>query len=152
MTVIGSGAYGRALDALTARGPGRMVPDLTRITELVSLLGDPQRAYRSVHVTGTNGKGSTVRITSALLEAIGLRTGTYVSPHLQDVRERIMVGLQPISPEVFAEVHAEVDNFTNLRNTFAVHDIEFSFSKRRSYFIFDNFYFNAITNNFFSIF
>jgi dihydrofolate synthase / folylpolyglutamate synthase len=81
-----------------------MVPDLARITELAALLGDPQRAYRSVHVTGTNGKGSTVRLTSALLEAIGLRTGTYVSPHLHDVRERIMVGLVPISPEVFAEV------------------------------------------------
>ena len=120
MTVTGTGAYGRALDALTARGPGRMVPDLTRITELTSLLGDPQRAYRSVHVTGTNGKGSTVRITSALLEAIGLRTGTYVSPHLQDVRERIMVGLRPISPEVFAEVHAEVDALARLMDDRAV--------------------------------
>ena len=109
MTVTGTGAYGRALDALSARGPGRMVPDLARITELVALLGDPQHAYRSVHVTGTNGKGSTVRIVSAVLEAIGLRTGTYVSPHLHDVRERIMVGLRPIAPEVFAEVHAEVD-------------------------------------------
>ena len=109
MTVTGTGAYGRALDALSARGPGRMVPDFARITELVALLGDPQHAYRSVHVTGTNGKGSTVRIVSAVLEAIGLRTGTYVSPHLHDVRERIMVGLRPIAPEVFAEVHAEVD-------------------------------------------
>ena len=114
MTVIGTGAYGRALDALSARGPGRMVPDLSRITELTSLLGDPQHAYRSVHVTGTNGKGSTVRLTSALLEAIGLRTGTYVSPHLHDVRERIMVGLVPISPEVFAEVHGEVDALARL--------------------------------------
>lgn len=120
MTVIGAGAYGRALDALTARGPGRMVPDLARISELVALLGDPQRAYRCVHVTGTNGKGSTVRLTSALLEAIGLRTGSYVSPHLQDVRERIMVGLRPISPEVFAEVHAEVDALARLMDDRAV--------------------------------
>jgi dihydrofolate synthase/folylpolyglutamate synthase len=114
VTVVGTGAYGRALDALSARGPGRMVPDVSRITELASLLGDPQRAYRSVHVTGTNGKGSTVRLTSSLLEAVGLRTGTYVSPHLHDVRERIMVGLVPISPEVFAEVHAEVDGLARL--------------------------------------
>jgi dihydrofolate synthase/folylpolyglutamate synthase len=91
-----------------------MVPDLARITELAALLGDPQRAYRGVHVTGTNGKGSTVRMTSALLEAVGLRTGTYVSPHLHDVRERIMVGLVPIAPEVFAEVHAEVDGLARL--------------------------------------
>jgi len=120
VTVIGTGAYGRALDALSARGPGRMVPDLTRITELAALLGDPQHAYRTVHVTGTNGKGSTVRLTSALLEAIGLRTGTYVSPHLHDVRERIMVGLRPIAPEVFAEVHAEVDALARLMDARAV--------------------------------
>jgi dihydrofolate synthase/folylpolyglutamate synthase len=120
VTVIGTGAYGRALDALSARGPGRMVPDLARITELVALLGDPQHAYRGVHVTGTNGKGSTVRIASALLEAIGLRTGTYVSPHLHDVRERIMVGLRPISPEEFAEVHAEVDTLARLMDARAV--------------------------------
>jgi dihydrofolate synthase / folylpolyglutamate synthase len=91
-----------------------MVPDLTRITGLAALLGDPQRAYRGIHVTGTNGKGSTVRIASAVLEAIGLRTGTYVSPHLHDVRERIMVGLRPISPEVFAEVFTEVDALARL--------------------------------------
>jgi len=114
VTVVGTGAYGRALDALSARGPGRMVPDLARITELVGLLGDPQHAYRTVHVTGTNGKGSTVRAVSALLEAVGLRTGTYVSPHLHDVRERILVGLRPITPEVFAEVHTEVDGLARM--------------------------------------
>jgi len=114
MSVIGTGAYGRALDALSARGPGRMVPDRVRIRELVTLLGDPQSAYRSIHVTGTNGKGSTVRIASAVLEAMGLRTGTYVSPHLHDVRERIMVGLRPIEPEVFAEVHTEVEALARL--------------------------------------
>jgi dihydrofolate synthase/folylpolyglutamate synthase len=91
-----------------------MVPDLARISELVSLLGDPQAAYRSIHVTGTNGKGSTARIASAVLASIGLRTGTYASPHLHDVRERIMVGLQPIAPEVFAEVHNEVDSLARL--------------------------------------
>jgi len=114
MTVVGSGSYGRALDALRARGPGRMVPDRARIAELVDLLGDPQAAFRSIHVTGTNGKGSTVRIASAVLESIGLRTGTYVSPHLHDVRERIMIGLRPITPEVFADVHAEVDGLARL--------------------------------------
>jgi dihydrofolate synthase / folylpolyglutamate synthase len=114
------GAYGRALDALSARGPGRMVPDLARITELVGLLGDPQHAYRSVHVTGTNGKGSIVRITTALLEALGVRTGTYVSPHLQDVRERIMVGLVPIDPDRFASVHSEVDALAQLIDAGAV--------------------------------
>jgi len=91
-----------------------MLPDLDRIRELTGLLGDPQSAYRSIHVTGTNGKGSTVRMASAILESIGLRTGTYVSPHLHDVRERIMIGLRPISPEAFAAVHMEVDGLALL--------------------------------------
>jgi dihydrofolate synthase/folylpolyglutamate synthase len=91
-----------------------MVPDLARISELVALLGDPQHAARVVHVTGTNGKGSVVRMVSALLEACGLRTGTYVSPHLHDVRERIMVGLRPVSTETFAEVHGEVEPLAQL--------------------------------------
>jgi dihydrofolate synthase/folylpolyglutamate synthase len=114
VSVVGTGAYGRALDALSARGPGRMVPDLDRIMQLVALLGDPQHATRVVHVTGTNGKGSVVRMVSAMLEACGLRTGTYVSPHLHDVRERIMVGLRPVSPDTFAEVHGEVEPLAQL--------------------------------------
>jgi dihydrofolate synthase / folylpolyglutamate synthase len=114
VSIIGTGAYGRALDSLSQRGPGRMVPDLDRITRLLALLGDPQRAFRSVHVTGTNGKGSIVRITSALTGAIGLRTGTYVSPHLQDVRERIMTGLTPVSTDVFASLHREVEQLAAL--------------------------------------
>lgn len=114
MSVIGTGAYGRALDSLSQRGPGRMVPDLDRITRLLALLGDPQRTFRSVHVTGTNGKGSIVRITSALTEAVGLRTGTYVSPHLQDVRERIMTDLTPVTTDVFASLHREVDQLAAL--------------------------------------
>ena len=109
-----SDAYARALDALSARGPGRMVPDLARITALVGLLGDPQHAYRCVHVTGTNGKGSIVRMTSALLGGVDLRVGTYLSPHLQDVRERIQVDLEPIGPEAFAAVHAEVERLAAL--------------------------------------
>lgn len=114
MSIIGTGAYGRALDSLSQRGPGRMVPDLDRIARLLALLGDPQRAFRSVHVTGTNGKGSIVRITSALTGAIGLRTGTYVSPHLQDVRERIMTNLTPVSADVFASLHREVEQLAAL--------------------------------------
>ncbi len=100
--------FERAFDALMARGPGRMVPDLSRITALAELLGDPQLAYPTVHVTGTNGKGSVVRMVGALCSAAGLSAGTYTSPHLQTVRERLTLAGRHISPTRFAEVHDEV--------------------------------------------
>ena len=104
----------RAFAALLARGPGRMVPDLSRITALTELLGDPQLAYPSVHVTGTNGKGSVVRMVGALCSAAGLSAGTYTSPHLQTVRERLTLAGRHISPARFAEVHDEVAALADL--------------------------------------
>src|SRR6056297_1707674 len=85
-----------------------MVPDLDRITRLAELLGDPQLAYPSVHVTGTNGKGSVVRMVGSLCSAAGLSAGTYTSPHLQSVRERLSLAGRPISPARFAELHDEL--------------------------------------------
>ncbi|MGH9016443.1 MAG: hypothetical protein ACRDY1_01730, partial [Acidimicrobiales bacterium] len=63
-------------------------PTLDRITELCRLLGDPERACPVVHITGTNGKGSTARILTELFKANGLTVGTYTSPNLQTVNER----------------------------------------------------------------
>jgi dihydrofolate synthase / folylpolyglutamate synthase len=103
-----------ALAALAARGPGRMVPDLERITTLLGLLGDPQHAAPAVHVTGTNGKGSVVRMVGALCSAAGLSAGTYTSPHLQSVRERFSLAGRPIGSARFAELHAEVDALARL--------------------------------------
>src|SRR4051812_21251705 len=85
-----------------------MVFDLGRIEGLLELLGDPQKAYPSIHITGTNGKTSTARMIDALLRAHGLRTGRYTSPHLRTVRERITIESEPISEEKFADVYAEV--------------------------------------------
>ena len=73
----------------TRRGFTRMVFDLGRIEELLDVLGSPQRAYPSIHLTGTNGKTSTARMIDSLLRAHGLHTGRYTSPHLETVRERI---------------------------------------------------------------
>lgn len=87
---------------LDERGPGAMKPDLSRITALMDLLGNPQEHLPTVHVTGTNGKTSTTRMIAALLSELGLTTGTFTSPHLQSVRERIQVGLQPVAEEDFA--------------------------------------------------
>ena len=70
---------------------------LTRIRELLSGLGDPQNSSRSVHVAGTNGKGSVCAMTASILRSSGIRTGLYTSPHLVDFRERIMIDGKMIS-------------------------------------------------------
>ena len=100
--------FERAVDALLARGPGRMVPGLERITGLADLLGQPQLAYPTIHVTGTNGKGSIVRMVGALCAAAGLSAGTFTSPHMQSIRERLTLTGRHISARRFAEVHDEV--------------------------------------------
>lgn len=94
--------------ALEERFPTRMVPDLDRIVDLLTLLGDPQRAFPSIHITGTNGKTSTARMIDALLRELSLRTGRYTSPHLESVTERICVDTVPLDAERFAEVYDEV--------------------------------------------
>ena len=77
---------------------------LESMERLVAVLGDPQTAFRSIHVTGTNGKGSTSRMISALLEAHGLVVGTYASPHLQRINERMLLNGEPISDDDLAAV------------------------------------------------
>jgi dihydrofolate synthase/folylpolyglutamate synthase len=81
---------------------------LDRMAELVGLLGDPQRACPVIHVTGTNGKTSTARMTDALLRSRGLRTGRFTSPHLVSIRERICVDGAAIGPERFVAAYEEV--------------------------------------------
>jgi len=75
---------------------------LERMRELLAVLGDPQKRFASVHVVGSNGKSSTVRMTAALLKAAGLRTGAYVSPHFVRFGERIRVDGVDLAPEAFA--------------------------------------------------
>jgi dihydrofolate synthase/folylpolyglutamate synthase len=93
---------------LDRRQPHRMIPDLSRISALVDLLGQPQRSFPSIHITGTNGKTSTARMIDSLLRAFGLRTGRYTSPHLESVRERISVDGLPLPAHQFARIYDEV--------------------------------------------
>jgi dihydrofolate synthase / folylpolyglutamate synthase len=79
-------------------------PTLDRIRQLVGLLGDPQRAYPVVHVTGTNGKTSAARLVASLLGARGLSVGVFTSPHLARVNERLARGGEPISDDDLADV------------------------------------------------
>src|SRR5260370_3864460 len=81
---------------------------LDRMTELVGLLGDPQRACPVIHITGTNGKTSTARMTDAVVRSRGLRSGRFTSPHLVSIRERISIDGAPVSAERFVAAYEEV--------------------------------------------
>ncbi|MHB8439126.1 MAG: bifunctional folylpolyglutamate synthase/dihydrofolate synthase [Acidimicrobiales bacterium] len=81
-------------------------PTLDRMVELCQLLGDPERAYPVVHITGTNGKGSTARILTALLMAKGLRVGTYSSPNLATLNERLSRDAMAVDDDELGEVLA----------------------------------------------
>jgi len=95
-------------EILTRRPEHAIEPTLDRIADLMSLLGDPQRSYPVIHVTGTNGKTSTARMIESLLRARGLRTGLFTSPHLSSIRERIMVDGEPVSAERFVASYEEL--------------------------------------------
>jgi dihydrofolate synthase / folylpolyglutamate synthase len=81
---------------------------LDRMRRVVEVLGDPQDDYPVIHITGTNGKGSTARMISALLAAHQLSVGSYTSPHLEHVTERIARNGEPIEPQEFASVVGEL--------------------------------------------
>ena len=74
---------------------------LERMRRLLTVLGSPQERFRAIHVVGTNGKSSTARMTAALLEAHGVRTGTFLSPHLTSFAERIRIGDADLGADAF---------------------------------------------------
>jgi dihydrofolate synthase/folylpolyglutamate synthase len=100
--------FAEAQAELDARGPGRMVPDLDRIRALADLLDHPERTYPSIHVTGTNGKTTTVRLIGRILCAHGLATGVYTSPHLHTVRERLALCDEAITEQEFADTYTHL--------------------------------------------
>jgi dihydrofolate synthase / folylpolyglutamate synthase len=117
--------YTEAIAELDSRQPQRMVPDLTRITELVNLLDHPELTYPTIHVTGTNGKTTTTRLIAALACAHGLTAGAYTSPHLHSVSERLTLCGDPITEDEFAEEYErllpllrEVDGRSDERVTY----------------------------------
>jgi dihydrofolate synthase/folylpolyglutamate synthase len=101
-------------EILSRRPEHSIEPSLDRIRALTALMGDPQRAYPVIHITGTNGKTSTARMIETLLRARGLRTGLFTSPHLSSIRERISVDGEPLSAERFADAYDEVLPYLSL--------------------------------------
>lgn len=83
-------------------------PTLDRVARVLELLGDPQRAYRTIHIAGTNGKTSTARMVERLVREHGLRTGRFTSPHLTSVTERIAIDGEQLSATRFVEVWEDV--------------------------------------------
>ena len=102
------------VDITSRWGEGRMSPTKERIEALVDLLGQPQRSFRSIHLTGTNGKTSTARMVDDLVRAFGLRTGRFTSPHLAEITERIVVDGEPVSARTFVEAYRELVPFVDL--------------------------------------
>ena len=94
--------YSAALAYLESLGTFGIQLGLKRIEALLAELGNPERRFRSIHVTGTNGKGSTTALLAAILHAAGIRTGMYTSPHLVDYPERMTMEGQEISRDEFA--------------------------------------------------
>ncbi|HEY2851543.1 MAG TPA: folylpolyglutamate synthase/dihydrofolate synthase family protein [Gemmatimonadaceae bacterium] len=95
--------YEQALEYLFARTTGPFKFGLERTVALLRELGNPHRSFPSLHIAGTNGKGSSVATAEALLRGKGLRVGAYTSPHLIDFRERIVVDRECISTDEVIE-------------------------------------------------
>ncbi len=102
-------------EAIMARTPEHdLEPTLERIAAVMDLMGDPQRAFPVVHVTGTNGKTSTTRMVERLLRELGLSTGRFTSPHLHDIRERIAFNGKAVDRARFVAAYEEVLPFVEM--------------------------------------
>ena len=95
------------LPMFTRVGASAFKKDLTNTLALCELLDNPQHEFKSVHVGGTNGKGSTSHMLAAILQTAGYKTGLYTSPHLKDFRERIRVNGQMISEQTVIDFVAQ---------------------------------------------
>jgi dihydrofolate synthase / folylpolyglutamate synthase len=102
-------------EEILQRSPENVVePTLERVRQVMDLMGDPQHSFRVVHLTGTNGKTSTTRMVERLLREMGLNTGRFTSPHLHDVRERIVIGGEPVDEQRFLDAYDEVLPFVHM--------------------------------------
>ncbi|MGI8888817.1 MAG: bifunctional folylpolyglutamate synthase/dihydrofolate synthase [Nocardioidaceae bacterium] len=121
-----SEAYVKVERQLLARWPEtKLDPSLNRVAALCDLLGQPQRAFPIVHLTGTNGKTSTSRMIDTLLRGLGLRTGRFTSPHVEAMTERISVDGCPLTSERFVEVYDEVAPYAAIVDRSGGHPLSF---------------------------
>ncbi len=100
--------YEQSLEYLNGLLKFGIKPGLERITALCEAFGNPQRQLRAIHITGTNGKGSTAAFVDSILREAGYIVGLYLSPYVHDVRERVQIDGQMISEERFAALATEI--------------------------------------------
>src|SRR3954463_12826431 len=118
--------YGQVQRALLARWPEtRLEPSLDRIRAFTELLGDPQRHYPVVHLTGTNGKTSTSRMIDTLIRSSGLRTGRFTSPHVESMTERISLDGEPLSEQQFVDAYRDVAPLAQMSDEETTHPLSF---------------------------
>lgn len=98
-------AFESALNEIFSLEASGINRGLDRVLEALALLGNPQNQFKSVHIAGTNGKGSTSAMTASILREAGYKAGLTVSPHIQDYRERIQIDGEWISPLKMTRVH-----------------------------------------------
>jgi dihydrofolate synthase / folylpolyglutamate synthase len=107
------------LPMFTRDGPSAFKKDLTNTIELCNRLDNPQNKFKSVHIAGTNGKGSTSHMLAAILQTAGYKTGLYTSPHLKDFRERIRINGEMISEQhVIDFVEKHRSDFDDIKPSF----------------------------------
>src|SRR5664279_13024 len=97
---------GRELAAPTQAAAAKF--NLENITILLERLGRPERAFPSIHIAGTNGKGSTAAFAESILRSAGFRTGLNTSPHLERINERVRINGEEISDALFAEIFTRI--------------------------------------------
>lgn len=102
--------YNEALDYLNKQGRFGIKPGLERIAFLLEKLGNPQKDISFVHVTGTNGKGSVTSMLTSIFQAAGLKTGKFISPHLQSWTERININGSDVTHRQFADAIGVIKN------------------------------------------
>ena len=107
------------LPLFTRVGASAYKANLDNTIELCKRVDNPQHKFKSVHVAGTNGKGSTSHILAAILQTAGYKTGLYTSPHLKDFRERIRINGQMISEQTVIDfVAAHRNDFDEIQPSF----------------------------------
>lgn len=111
--------YKQAIEKLEALpmfqnvGGSAYIPSLDNIKALAELLGNPQTHYPTIHLAGTNGKGSTAHMTASVLQEAGYKVGLYTSPHMTDLRERVRINGELVKEEILADLMTEIAGYMN---------------------------------------